>query len=61
MVLQQYDLNEMLMQARAVHVSWQAEAELAATACDDEREVVCEYQMSMTDGLIALLKHLIVD
>ena len=51
----------MLMQARAVHASWQAEAELAATACDDEREVVCEYQMSMTDGLIALLKHLLVD
>jgi len=56
----QDDLSEMLLQARAVRARWRAEADLAAIACDDGREVACGYHVSVLDGFIALLTRMLV-
>lgn len=47
--------NQMLLEATVIRACWIEEAQRAAQRSDDDREVVCEYQLCLIDGLIALL------
>ena len=51
------DLKCMLVEARAVRARWMAEAERALARSDADREVACEYQLCLIDGLIALIQR----
>jgi hypothetical protein len=55
----QHDLSTMLLDARAVRACWRAELQRAATTHDADREVLCEYQISIVDGLIAVISKLL--
>ena len=51
------DLNGMLLEARSVRARWMVEAQYACECNDADREVACEYQICLVDGLIALLQR----
>jgi hypothetical protein len=55
----QHDLSTMLLDARALRACWRAELARVATTRDGDHEVLCEYQISIIDGLIALLSNLL--
>jgi hypothetical protein len=54
------DLKGMLLEARAVRAHWMVEAQRAVELSDTGREVACEYQLCLVDGLIALLQRELV-
>jgi hypothetical protein len=54
------DLNDRLLQAKAMRVCWMMEAEHATDSSDADREVACEYHLSLIDGLIALIERELV-
>ena len=51
------DLNQMLVNATVVRARWVKEARRAVEESDDDREVACEYQLCLIDGLIALIRR----
>jgi hypothetical protein len=51
------DLQQMLVDAASVRVRWVKEARRAIKESDDDREVACEYQLCLIDGLIALIRR----
>jgi hypothetical protein len=53
-------LDDRLLQAKAMRVCWMMEAEHAMERSDAEREVACEYHLSLIDGLIALIERELV-
>jgi hypothetical protein len=54
------DLKGILLEARAVRDRWMIEARHAVERSDDDREVACEYQLCLIDGLIALIQRELV-
>jgi hypothetical protein len=54
------DLNRMLLEAQATRACWAQEAQRAIEEHDGGREVACEYQLCLIDGLIALIQHSLV-
>jgi hypothetical protein len=51
------ELDRMLVEAQATRARWAEEAQLAIEQSDGGREVACEYQLCLIDGLIALIEH----
>jgi hypothetical protein len=54
------ELDDRLLQAKAMRVCWMMEAEDAVERSDPEREVACEYHLCLIDGLIALIERELV-
>jgi hypothetical protein len=54
------DLDNRLLQAKAMRVCWMMEAENAMECSDPDREVACEYHLSLIDGMIALIERELV-
>jgi len=50
-------LYQTLLEANAIRASWMLEAQRAVEQSDGGREVACEYQLCLIDGLIALVQR----
>jgi len=51
------DLYQTLLEANAIRACWMLEAGRAVEESDGGREVACEYQLCLIDGLIALVRR----
>jgi hypothetical protein len=51
------NLYRTLLEANATRACWRLEAQRAVELSDDGREVACEYQLCLIDGLIALIRR----
>ena len=51
------DLYRTLLEANAMRACWMLEAQRAMELSDGGREVACEYQLCLIDGLIALIRR----